>query len=66
MIKQGCNLSCLLFALYLNDLENVMYFKTCKGVPIVDPNTGLEMIKMLVLLYADDTTIFSNKKIIFA
>ncbi len=59
-IKQGCNLSCLLFALYLNDLEDFMNDNNCVGVDIPDLNSGSLLLKMLLLLYADDTVIFSR------
>ena len=48
-IRQGCNLSCLLFALYLNDLESIMHSQNCKGVSINDPLTNNTMIKLLLL-----------------
>lgn len=60
-VRQGENLSPLLFSLYLNDLES---FLLSGGVDSLD----LEIItqelrvylKLLLLLYADDTVIFSN------
>ena len=62
-VRQGENLSPLLFSLYLNDLET---FITSGGVNSID----LEIIsdemhvylKLHILLYADDTIIFSNDK----
>ena len=59
-IKQGCNLSCLLFALFLNDLELEMSNYGCKGTDIIDPETGIVMLKLFALLYADDTVIISD------
>ena len=61
-IKQGCNLSCLLFALYLNDLEEYLLLNNCKGVELIDSNTGNIMLKLFILLYADDSIVLSNNK----
>ena len=62
-VRQGENLSPLLFSLYLNDLEN---FIISGGVSIIDleiiSNETHVYIKLLILLYADDTIIFSNDK----
>ena len=70
-VRQGENLSPLLFSLYLNDLEN---FIISGGVSSIDleiiSSIDLEIIsnethvylKLLILLYADDTIIFSNDK----
>ena len=59
-IKQGCNLSCLLFALYLNDLETFMNKDNCNGLSIYNSENGILFLKLLVLLYADDTVIMST------
>ena len=61
-IKQGCNLSCLLFAIFLNDLESEMQNTTCDGIEILDPETGTSLLKLFALLYADDTVILSDNK----
>ena len=61
-IKQGCSLSCLLFALFLNDLDTEMTNYGCKGTDIIDQETGITMFKLFALLYADDTVIISDNK----
>ena len=61
-IKQGCSLSCLLFALYLNDLEYDMSLRDCNGITISDNQDGSVMLKMLILLYADDTVILGSSR----
>ena len=61
-IKQGCNVSCLIFALYLNDLEDFMFTRHCDGISLSDPNTGSLMLMLLLLLYADDSVILSHNK----
>ena len=32
----------------------------CKGTDIIDPETGIVMLKLFALLYADDTVIISD------
>ena len=59
-IKQGCNLSCLIFAVYLNDLEKTMENRNCKGININDRHNQYTMLKLFTLLYADDTIILAN------
>ena len=59
-IKQGCNLSCLIFAVYLNDLEETMRLRHCKGITIKDRNNEYLMLQLFTLLYADDTTIMAH------
>ena len=62
-VRHGENLSPLLFSLYLNDLEN---FIISGGVSSIDLEIIFNEIhvylKLLILLYADDTIIFSNDK----
>ena len=61
-IKQGCSLSCLIFAIFLNDLETEMVNFGCNGTDIFDIETGRLMLKLFALLYADDTVIISDNK----
>ena len=52
-VRQGECLSPFLFAMYLNDLEDEFYLKGSNGVDI-------GMLKLFLLLYADDIIIFAN------
>lgn len=52
-VCQGECLSPFLFAMYLNDLEDEFYLKGSTGVDI-------GMLKLFMLLYADDIIIFAN------
>ena len=62
-VRQSENLSPVLFALYLNDLEN---FFLSGGVETLDFGLLTDEInmylKVLLLLYTDDTVIFSNNE----
>lgn len=62
-VRQGENLSPMLFALYLNDLES---FLLSGGVETLDFELQTDelnlFLKILLLLYADDTVIVSNNK----
>ena len=52
-VRQGECLSPFLFAMYLNDLEDEFYLKGSYGVDV-------GMLKIFLLLYADDIIIFAN------
>ena len=58
-IRQGKNLSPVLFALFLNDLESFICDKSCNGVNFEFQYYDKTLyLKLLVLLYVDDTVVF--------
>ena len=62
-IRQGENLSPILFSLYLNDIEDYLTNHGCQGVaPMSDnQNSPLDIVlHMFCLLYADDTALLST------
>lgn len=62
-VRQGENLSPFLFTIFLNDLECFLRSKHIDGVKIdYDLEDASFYLKLLVLLYADDTVIFSENK----
>lgn len=52
-LREGSHLAPILFALFINDLEEHLLSNGSKGIEI-------DMLKILTLLYADDTVLFSN------
>lgn len=52
-VRQGESLSPFLFAMFLNDIEDHLISNGFDGIE-------MHMIKMFILLYADDIVIFSN------
>jgi hypothetical protein len=64
-VRQGENLSPILFSLYLNDLDSVLS-RDNNGI-IIDfhVNNALHFLKLLLLLYADDTVIFGENESTF-
>ena len=59
--RQGENLSTLIFAIYLNNLETYMDLYNCKGVEIgIHDENVLIFFKLFVILYADDTITLSD------
>ena len=59
-VRQGENLSPILFSLYLNDLEE---FLTRDNNPIeLTDNTLDTILRFIVILYADDTVLLANNE----
>lgn len=62
-VRQGENLSPFLFSIFLNDLENFLHARSVSGVELdINTDDAYIYLKLLVLLYADDTVIFSDDK----
>ena len=60
-VRQGENLSPLLFSLYLNDLEKFLQSKDNNGIEIAINDDNIELyIKLFAILYADDTILMSD------
>ena len=60
-VRQGENLSPVLFCIFLNDLQNFMLNHNCTGVDLQMPENETDtFLQLLVLLYADDTVIFGT------
>ena len=62
-VRQGENLSPILFALYLNDLHSFLRSKSVNGITLNENSDELLVyLRLLILLYADDTVLFSNSE----
>ena len=60
-VRQGDNLPPVLIALFLNDLESFLRDKSCNGVNVEFQYDDIALyLKLLVLLYADDTVGFDT------
>ena len=58
-VRQGENLSPLLFAIYLNDFENFLS-EQFDGIKLCNPDDIECFVKLFVLLYADDTIVMAD------
>ena len=62
-VRQGENLSPVLFSLYLNDLENHLSHNSNASIIVTCDDEHLSLfMKLSVLLYADDTVIMANNE----
>ena len=60
-VRQGENLSPLLFSLYRNDLEQYLFNNNCKGFMYESRENNIDLLcHFILLLYADDIAIFAN------
>ena len=59
-VRQGENLSPILFSIYLNDLQDHLLNDSAIGVELNDTIDETHWLKLLILLYADDTIIISD------
>ena len=60
-VRQGDNLSPVLFSMFLNDLEDHMMSDRVNGVSVACDNDQITyFMKIYILLYADDTLILSD------
>ena len=60
-VRQGENLSPLLFSLFVNDLEKYMTDNQCNPLNFQFGQIN-HMLKLLLLMYADDTVILSDSR----
>ena len=62
-VRQGENLSPLLFSIFLNDLEDYLISEGCNGILInFDSEDIYVYIKLFLFLYADDTVLFADNE----
>ena len=60
-VRQGDNLSPVLFSMFLNDLEDHMMSDRVNGISVACDNDQITyFMKIYILLYADDTLILSD------
>ena len=60
-VRQRENLSPLLFAIFLNDLESVLLHKGLSGITVdLNDNDIMVYMKLFTLLYADDTVLMAE------
>ena len=62
-VRQGENLSPILFSLYLNDLERYFMINRTGGITAeANAEHIYSYLKIFILLFADDTVLFSNSQ----
>ena len=64
-VRQGENMSPFLFSLYLNDLQQYIEQRNVAGLSCITDELENELdiyLKLFVLLYADDTVLFSDNE----
>ena len=61
-VRQGENLSPALFAIFLNDMQSYIETHGGRGVNLVTSEDSTAWLKLLLLLYADDTIIVSDNE----
>ena len=61
LLRQGKNLSPIIFSLFLNDLENFLLDNDKFCINIFDESIQ-GYLKIVVLLYADDTVLFAESE----
>ena len=60
-VRQGENLSPLLFSLFVNDIEEEFINSGCKYIELNDAQLD-NFIRLLILMYADDTIILADSE----
>lgn len=60
-VRQGENLSPILFSVFLNDLEHYLFTHNTARVDIQDEDLNIYLI-LVDILYADDTVIFADNE----
>ena len=60
-VRQGENLSPLLFSLFVNDIEEEFISKGCKYIELNDEKLD-NFIRLLIIMYADDTIILADSE----
>ena len=62
-VRQGENLSVFLFSLYLHDLEHFFHVNGANGITCeANDESTYAFWKIFILLFADDTVLFSDTK----
>ncbi len=59
-VRQGENLSPLLFAIYINDMEQSLLQDGCTHLQFGNDEYLCRMLKLFILLYADDTVVIAD------